>query len=785
MQLPADEFGPYRLLARLGEGGMGEVYLAEQVQPMKRRVALKVVREGIESEEILARFADERSALARMSSQFIAKLLDVGTSRAGRPYLAMEFVEGRTLIDHCDRERLDLPQRVELFLGICQGVQHAHHKGIVHGDLKPSNVLVAVSGGIAVPKIIDFGLSYATDRVGVSRAGGTLEYMSPELVRTGTAVDTRVDVYSLGVLLYELTTGTRPHASVPRSANLELQRRIVEDDPELPSDLCAPPVGLRDDLDWVVMKAMAKHREHRYSTAAALAADVRRFLRHEPVVARPPSVLHRASKFARRHRFGVAAGVVVLVLLVAWAITGTALHVSELRSLRAEAAARADTEENLRRFDQLAGVVLLAAAKAKRATLLPARPEIVAPLRAWIAEEGEPLLARRVEVQEALAGLRALPEADRYTTDADSARRLLREALGRLSSDLDDFAATDYEGARADLAWAEVVRERTVERHRAAWESAAAAVRASGRFGDFVLAPQIGLVPLGVDPRSGLPEFYDLRSAEDPDQALRSGTDGTVPRGESAGVVFVLLPGGEFDLGAQSVDPGKSNYDPGAEADEGPVHRVKLAPFLLSKFELTQAQWRRITRGSQPSVYAPGSKSGGALTCPVENIDWTESERVLAWQGWMLPTEAQWEYACRGGVSAPWYAGDDSRSLKGHENIADLAWVRARPGRKHEPWLDDGHGFTAPVGTYQPNPFGLHDMLGNVWEWCRDRRGPYTAPLTEGDGERAGNETERMLRGGSFAAVAGSGRSARRNSDFVAAKSPAVGVRPARRLDVR
>jgi eukaryotic-like serine/threonine-protein kinase len=341
--------GSYRLLEPLGEGGMGEVWLAEQTRPMRRHVALKIVKLGMDSAQVVARFEAERQALALMDHPAIAKVFDAGTTPQGRPYFAMEYARGESLTQYCDRQRLRTRERLELFLHVCEGVQHAHQKGIIHRDLKPSNILVTVQDDRAVPKIIDFGVAKAmsqplTEHTLYTSLGGfvgTAEYMSPEQAEIGSVdIDTRADVYALGVVLYELLTGVLPFdRHIFHEKGLDEIRRTIRDvDPPRPSTRItqlgpssteasgnrrsepARLAGLlRGDLDWITMKALEKDRTRRYATANALAMDIRRHLSNEPVLASPPSAAYRAGKFIRRHRVGVVAVSALVVLLAVFA----------------------------------------------------------------------------------------------------------------------------------------------------------------------------------------------------------------------------------------------------------------------------------------------------------------------------------------------------------------------------------------------------------------------------------------------------------------------------------
>jgi len=342
--------GPYRLLQRIGEGGMGEVYLAEQTEPIHRQVALKLIKAGLDTKQVVARFEAERQALALMDHPGIAKVYEAGETPRGLPYFAMEFVKGEPITSYCDRHRLSTPERLDLFARVCEAVQHAHQKGVIHRDLKPSNVLVIVVGDKPQPKVIDFGVAKATaqrltEKTMFTELGvliGTPEYMSPEQAEmTGLDIDTRTDVYALGVMLYELLTGALPFESkeLRQAGYDEIRRRIREVDPPKPStrvrtrgehsteaaknrqtDPGKLASRLEGDLDWIIMKALEKDRTRRYGTPSDMAADLQRHLRHEPVLAGPPSAAYRSRKFIRRHRFGVAAAGLAVVGLATFGV---------------------------------------------------------------------------------------------------------------------------------------------------------------------------------------------------------------------------------------------------------------------------------------------------------------------------------------------------------------------------------------------------------------------------------------------------------------------------------
>src|SRR5688572_12174700 len=351
--------GAYKLLQQIGEGGMGVVFLAEQTSPVKRKVALKIIKAGMDTRQVLARFEAERQALAMMDHVNIARVLDGGATESGLPYFVMELVHGVPITKYCDDNRLSPRERLELFVPVCQAIQHAHQKGIIHRDIKPSNVMVTLYDGKPVPKVIDFGVAKATEQKLTERTlftqygtmVGTLEYMSPEQAEmSALGVDTRSDIYSLGVLLYELLTGSTPlsHKRVKEAAYAETLRMIKEEEPPKPSTRLSDsgealasisanrhmePAKLtklvRGELDWIVMKCLEKDRNRRYETANGFAMDVQRYLADEPVQACPPSAGYRLRKFVRRNRGPVLAAGLVLFAVIAGVI-GTSISTALL-----------------------------------------------------------------------------------------------------------------------------------------------------------------------------------------------------------------------------------------------------------------------------------------------------------------------------------------------------------------------------------------------------------------------------------------------------------------------
>jgi len=426
--------GRYKLLQLIGEGGFGSVFLAEQTEPVQRRVALKIIKAGMDTKQVIARFEAERQAVALMDHPGIARVLDAGSTSTGRPYFVMELVRGEPITRYCDRQRLAVRQRLTLFQDVCNAVQHAHQKGVIHRDLKPSNVLVTVADGEPLPKVIDFGISKATSNrltdktlfTELKQLIGTPEYMSPEQAdMSGLDVDTRSDVYSLGVLLYELLSGTTPIERGRLRSNplAEIQRMIREEEPDRPSHrlahLASSAMGplqgdsrtdrnttdssaieiargrradpstlvksLRGDLDWIVMKCLEKDRRRRYPTASAVAEDVGRFLLDQPVQATPPGRIYAMGKFVRRnHRTVLASLMIATSLLIATGVSfvlgireSRQRAVAELALNRAEEAesqsrARADELAQVTKFQeqQLSGIDVQAMGIRLRAGLM-------------------------------------------------------------------------------------------------------------------------------------------------------------------------------------------------------------------------------------------------------------------------------------------------------------------------------------------------------------------------------------------------------------------------------
>jgi formylglycine-generating enzyme required for sulfatase activity len=790
---------------------------------VRRRVALKIVRKGVATREVLKRFALERRALAAMNHPAIAKVFDAGETERGEPYFVMELIEGQALTAYCDRYKLTLKERIGLFQAICEGVQHAHQRGIIHRDLKPGNVLVTRDGEQHLPKILDFGLAKATNqdmfegsmaRSLRDEAIGTLEYMPPEQADSNVgAIDTRADVYSLGVMLYELLVGELPFTQqqLRDAGEQEMKRLIREVDPPKPSSrvtshielaegsattrqLSAHALGrsLKGDLDWIVMKALSKEPERRYGSPLELEQELTRYLEHEPVLAGPPSAGYRLKKFFRRYRTQVFDPKL------------RRAYGEERQALTALMAARAafDREpEEIRKRDwpNMLHAISLAQygcgldqdAIATSRAALDAAPESrklqfrlwLQSLRERIGKAGDELRDKQIE----LATLSPLVTRRRTWQFAKEESAFLHDSLKNLEADIPAFTRKEISFVRdRQLRWARFLRNlEQSEAYLAAWDRAIRALEDSPSYGTrpkpkFV--PQRGLVPIGENPATQLWEFYHLRSAwngeSDPKEIRipRHDEKGHLSVHDETGIVFVLMPRRKFWLGAQSSDPAGHNYDPQAKGHEGPPQEAMLPCFFIARHELTQGQWARLAALDEelrPSRYLAGASNaiGGKVTDahPVENVTWPMCQRLLDRWGLELPTEEQWEFACRAGTDTPWWPGRTRDSLKGVANLADAAAARAvMQWPSIQTWIDDGYAIHAPVDALRPNPWGLHHVHGNVWEWCSNLRE---------QGKLRG------LRGGSFPLAAMHSRCAFQAANPPTFRAYGLGLRACRKLE--
>ena len=857
--------GPYRLVRELGRGGQGVVY--EALDPrLGRKVALKVLsRPGLVLAPLVVaeRFRREAEIAARLDHPSICSVYEVGEAD-GHAFIAMRYVDGETLAARIAAKRLttrppgeDWEEAARILKDAALAVEAAHVAGILHRDIKPGNVMIDRDGR---PVILDFGLS-RDDESGaetLTRSDdvlGTPAYMAPEqLDRKASEWDARVDVYALGVSLYEAVALRRPFEGATRE---QLYVAIREKEA---TALDAIAAGVPRDLAVIAATAMAKEPDRRYRSAAAFAEDLRRLLAREPILAKPPTYLERVGLWARREP-GIAALAAALVLLFGVAALSLGLKNRELEEKRQAAEllrTKAETGERianeaLDEVRRLADGQILAELVEGAERLLPARPENALALANWCKRAGD-LVGRLVRHQADLAALRRVARergqaeiAAEFSMEEERRRRiaadiddilaqiaanrderqdsLLRNKLQVYQKGLDDVKTVIAAPKRwwfddPDRQWrhdvlatlvaeieklaqpetgllatmrkeAETARTAvatTIDAHRSEWEAAAALVRGDPRFRGLELLPQVGLIPLGVDPASKLPEF--LVAATHINELPKRGADGRLDVVESTGLVIVLLPGARYLMGAQHRDPEDDRYDPESrEHEEEPLHEVELEPFFISKFEVSQAQWRRIT-GRNPALFHPDYNIGVQRTTlfhAVENVAWDECVEWARRLDLLLPTEAQWEYAYRGGTETRFWTGDDPESIRLAENLADQAAKSSRaPWVPEDRWgtNDDGYIVHAPVTTGKPNRFGLHNMAGNVKEWVRDNRTWYRDPTRRGDGERLVLRSEnQIIRGGSYQDAPDRARAAFRDGAARNYRASNVGLRPTRRLE--
>ena len=722
--------GKYKLIEEIGEGGMGSVYMAQQTEPVKRAVAVKVIKAGMDSKAVLVRFEAERQALAMMDHPNIARVLDAGTTDGGRPFFVMELVKGQPITQFCDQRKLTPRQRLELFVPVCQAIQHAHQKGIIHRDIKPSNVLIALYDDRPVPKVIDFGVAKATgqaltDRTlmtGFGAVVGTPEYMSPEQANLNNLdIDTRSDVYSLGVLLYELLTGSTPvdRKSLGKAALLEILRIVREVEAPKPSaklstlDTLASVAAnrgteaaklsrlMKGELDWLVLKALEKDRTRRYETANGLARDIERYLADEVVEARPPSTGYRLKKFVRRHKGQViAASLVLFALLVG--IAGTTVGLIE----------------------------------AKRQQKIAQGKEQEAKAEADKAKKARDFLVSIFEVSDT-NGQRGIMTARQLLDQAE--KRIPKEFADQPESRAEVLAAieTAYAKMTANSPLAMILEVSGTVQLRSTRDINQRAI------------PQTLLytgdrLTLAADAHVQLVILSDLHK-----ERLRPGTEATVrrkgcePQGaiservEDVLLPFVRLPKGTFYMGWGS--DGRSEFTREKGLVQHLVTKGKKTEiredFEIAMHDVTQGQWQAVM-GNNPSYF---SRFGGGRNrvkdisdeelklFPVESVSWIQTQEFIKklneqnrGRGWLyrLPTEAEWEYACRGGATSE---EECSYHFYFAKPTNDLSSEQANFWGDH-PFgnAPKGKSMRRPtrVGAYPPNKLGLCDMHGNVWQWC-------------------------------------------------------------------
>jgi formylglycine-generating enzyme required for sulfatase activity/serine/threonine protein kinase len=801
----------------------------------------------------LGRFVAEAQITGQLDHPGIVPVHELGLDREGRFFFTMRLVKGHDLREILERVRKgeegwSVPRALGVLLKVCEAMAYAHSKSVVHRDLKPANVMVGRFGEVYV---MDWGLARVLDRpdphdVRLKVSGellsrsvietereaggddvvctmdgdvvGTPAYMAPEQAAGRIdEVDARCDVYAVGAMLYQLLAGQAPF--VPPGARVSARTvlaRVLEGPPRPVHEL-APQTPA--ELEAICDKAMARDRAKRYADIQEVAEDLRAYLENRVVRAYSTGAVAELKKWVRRNR--PLATAIAAAVLVALAGLGTVTWVErEGRKIADEERNKAERSEE-RALRERANVLRLSAFQEledlenEAEKLWPAAPARVPDYDLWL-EKAARLVAGLESGPAELGGghlatLAALRERAKSTSRGDGSEELVfasdedrwwHNQLTRLVAAIQAFA-DERSGAIRGISprfgpgigrrrgIALTIEERTVSGREAAalWSEAIASIRDEQQcptYEGLELRPQLGLLPIGRDRDSGLWEFAHVLTGDVPERD----PDGRLEIGPETAVVLVLIPGGTFEMGAQSQTPMRANYDPWAEGSEAPVHTVTLPPYFLSKTEMTQGQWVRVT-GVNPSfqqVYNPAAAAGGALrgTSPVERVSWDDCTRVLGWVGLALPTEPQWEYAARAGTDTPWWAGERVADLAGAANVLDADSVgHVEATRSPDLDLHDGFVGLAPVARLAPNAFGLHDVIGNVHEWCADTVYSYDTSLPSPTPVATfpSEKIKRLFRGGCYGEPALIARSARRMSYTPDLRSNWIGARPARAIE--
>ncbi len=834
-EAPADPFlgrrvGVFEIQELVAHGGMGAVYRAKRVDgQFEQTVAIKILKRGLDTDDILRRFTVERQVLARLEHPHIARLYDGGATDEGLPYLVMELVDGELIDVYCDSRRLGIRERVEHFCRVCHAVQFAHQNLIVHRDLKPGNIMVTPDGN---PKLLDFGIAKVIDPEAFGDSGEpvmatvtqmrimTPRYASPEQVR-GEPATTATDVYSLGVILYELLCGRSPHALQGSSTPEEIEKVICDREPTRPSvALTKSPTELNDtesiaaarqtdvrrlrtllsgDLETITLKALAKEKDRRYPSPEKLAEDLTRYLEDRPILARPDTTWYRTRKFVRRNF--VQLGTISLFLMLSLVAAGvTVWQQLELGNQKLELSIQ---EEDI---DLLADIKRVPDAIERASRLWPIDPRRLDEYKRWLTEYGHPLRDRAAnhKIELATVASRAVLSTDgssslHFETPKDE---LLHETLSLIIKNLDPFLIENPRHAGAGsasigtVAAIEWCRDRASELKRsesewlAAWSEVRTAIGTAPNYGGLDVPPQVGLWPLGLNDRTGLFEFYDPRTGERPVLSDPATTSRWTVTPETA-IVYILIPAATVITGATQ-DTASPRFDADAFDYEQPLVEVDLDAYFISKYEVTNAQWGRLS--TQRSYYFPdydAERTDGSLyiasaTGPIDRVLFRDAVEVLGRLNATLPSEVQWEHAARGGTDLRWAISNELTDVGSVGNIADRAMSRLKlpPTSQMSMEVDDGWELPAPVGLYRPNGYGLHDTVGNVGERCIDTWSTYSRKFRLGDGARiVDGETNRMHRGGSFKTTAQLSRVSTRRWIGETVASSDVGIRPVRTID--
>lgn len=813
-----NSLGDFRIIKEIGNGAMGVVYEAEQIS-LNRKVALKVLPAHLSfSDGAIRKFEREAEAAGRQSHPGIVSIYAVGEHK-GVHYIAQELVgDGSTLNDYLHRFRHDEKQppgyfreTAKIIFEVADALQHAHDAGVIHRDIKPSNILMMNNNR---PKVTDFGLAKVEDALVLSRTGdfaGTPYYMSPEqAMARRMGIDNRTDIYSLGVTLYEMLTLKCPFEG---DTSYEVFKKIVYIDP---LDPYKENPKVPSDLSTICLKSMEKLPEKRYQSMRELSEDLKRFLLGDVILAKPAGWGTRLWKYVKRYpaaSFAASVAFLAIAILIGYVIwsypqlKAAKDKAEKLQRIAIEerdkalvAEDEADKQRDLseRRYEQLrqfSDRELVYRLNEDDLKIWPACPETSQGIENWIVRAED--VVNRLEIHE-----RSLYSVRRDATKTkdgfvyyDNDTQAKHDMLSILVTDLTALSGTEkglLQSMRNRFRTLKAIEHESIHGHRESWNNtieSIADIEKCPQYNGLIIKPQIGLIPIGQDDTSGLWEFSHLQTGEITERDL----NGKLKPSEETGIVFVLIPGGSFEMGAfkpSSEHPkGSHGVDPLAYITEQPVHTVTVEPFFLSKYEMTQGQWLRIT-GKNPSEYKPGKDRGNkksTLRNPVELVNWLDCAELMRRLCFRLPTESEWEYAARAGTTSFWWTGKDKKTLNKHVNLLDLYAIRNEDLDDwkgfEEDWLDDGYLVHAPVGSYLPNQFGLHDIGGNVWEWCQDGDArDYSNTPVDGSAYQAKGAKYRIYRGGGWRSSARWCRPSNRNRGHAGNCNERLGLRPARSL---
>ncbi len=777
--------GNYRLLKNLGQGGQGRVFLAEHSRS-GTRVALKVLNGlGSDHGDALIRFRREADIASKLNHWGICQVYEIGEHNGNR-FIAMGYIDGKSL-SQLIKESPDVPASseeiiflVKLIEKVARALHSAHEAQIIHRDIKPGNIMVTPTGN---PVIVDFGLAMDTQDDSPTLTGtrafcGTLAFMPPERLSEGMGeTHLQADVYALGVTLYQALCHKLPFRAATPEA---LQLRICRSDPE---PIRHHNTAVSKDLSIVIATAMEGDPKRRYATAEALADDLKCLIEGTAIQARSPGLTRRVLSWTQRNRWATAALAVLIVLV-------SILFVFLSREARF-------TESLLRLNDHRRATLLL---EREALDLYPVGPELIAKAEVWLDQERE-LQERRADHE--LTKVQISQRRGSMATRAQSAG--LEVSMEELVTDL--LAEFDRLRERAKYVEGRVARARHIQNsdrssvNQERWRTCIESIQNLECYGGLKIRPQSGLVPLGRSAQSGFWEFLHVDTGKEPEFVEDLWQDsrwqgapwdrscGDWALTPDSGIVLVLLPGGEFDMGARV---GPANAKP--EKWENDVHRVRLSPFFISKFEMTQAQWVRCSEGQNPSWYFPGTDRAmdrkGARpitwTHPVESMTWETAKSTLWRIGLDLPTESQWEYAARGGTSSAFSCGDSIAAIALVANILGQEMPEEQyPGGRAP--TNDRYFTTSPVGSFGPNPFGIYDVHGNVSEWCLDGKvanyRDFKPRPVDGLRQPKAPTDLRIHRGGNYKIGLAFIRSSARNWSMKNQGFRNAGIRPARRLE--